>query len=394
MTEPFVPTPKVESQAARPATPSQDKPLSSAPTFPDRVTLQPATRIWKTPLCKYKVARGVTKQGVNSSKVAARRLGITEAEFNDALTQEINDLLKEIETARLEALRHTDDILESNDTQGVTEERRGLSDPVQQNEEVKWNGLKHDRIQSPHLTKGKTFTATSQALEKTGSHLTATPRLRTKRGRGRVRTSTPPRRDLPPPPPPCRTSSPTSDDEQGQSITNDEQQKGHRIPDLTQHTSAHDPSVPAEEDVITVLPDRPTFFHHTPVKRSPFARYLKLPVEDRPPSVPPAHVRLGLSKEEFDSRLTAEIDEFLLTEREGRRRDKESAGNVPSSSELKLSPHALTKEGALRFVEDHGLPRTGPILGVLWWALDIDRNRFNFDFDFDRDDLSILNAYD
>lgn len=54
----------------------------------------------------------------------------------------------------------------------------------------------------------------------------------------------------------------------------------------------------------------------------------------------------------------------------------------------------LSKDEAYRFVEALGFPKTGPFLGVAWWAAGIGRSRFNFDFDFDRDDLSILNAYD
>ena len=41
---------------------------------------------------------------VNTSKFAARHLGISEQAFEDALTKEINDLLEEIEKTRLEAL--------------------------------------------------------------------------------------------------------------------------------------------------------------------------------------------------------------------------------------------------------------------------------------------------
>jgi hypothetical protein len=121
---------------------------------------------------------------------------------------------------------------------------------------------------------------------------------------------------------------------------------------------------------------------------------LKTLVEDRPSCFPPVHTRLGLSEEEFETLLTTKIDDFLLAEKEARRRDKELDCDAPSSSTPTPSLPVLTKDEAFCFIEAHGLPKTGPILDVLWWVADIGWTRFNFDFDFDRDDLSILNAYD
>lgn len=68
--------------------------------FPDRVTLQPAFRPRRTPFGFYKNFATPRVSEVNSSKFAAKRLGISDKEFEDSLTCEINDLLSEIEATR------------------------------------------------------------------------------------------------------------------------------------------------------------------------------------------------------------------------------------------------------------------------------------------------------
>jgi len=82
----------------------------------------------------------------------------------------------------------------------------------------------------------------------------------------------------------------------------------------------------------------------------------------------------------------AEINDILLTSAANHRRAKEPECDAPSTLAPSQVLPVLTK--------DDGFPKTGPLLGVYWWAADIGRTWFNFDFDFDRDDLSILNAYD
>lgn len=72
-------------------------------TPPARVTLQPASCSRRTPFDSYftSVDRA---QVVDSSKLAAKRLGILESEFKASLNREINELLHEIEVSRRAAL--------------------------------------------------------------------------------------------------------------------------------------------------------------------------------------------------------------------------------------------------------------------------------------------------
>jgi hypothetical protein len=168
-------------------TPAQGDSFTGTQTLPDQVTLQPTFRTWRTPFSYYKVARGDAESDINPSKLAARRLGISETEFEDSLTREINDLLSEIEIVRFEALRCTNDDLASSNTPGATEERRGASDPLQQNKDVELKGLRPglstQGIQSAHLTEGLNPTDTLQPLEWTGRPPKLTPGSRAKRGR-------------------------------------------------------------------------------------------------------------------------------------------------------------------------------------------------------------------
>lgn len=113
-----------------------------------------------------------------------------------------------------------------------------------------------------------------------------------------------------------------------------------------------------------------------------------------PPPFRPIHARLGLSEERFEKLLTAKIDDVLLTAKANRRREREGDCDGPTTSVPVQELHVLSKDEAYRFVETRGFPKTGPMLGVYWWAADLGRARFNFDFDFDRDDINILNAYD
>ena len=104
-----------------------------------------------------------------------------------------------------------------------------------------------------------------------------------------------------------------------------------------------------EDDACTVMPDRPTFFHFTPARRSPFAHYFKnFVVENRPPPFRPVHERLGLSEEEFEARLTLEINSVLKPLADTRRRDKdlEDESLTAPSATIPALP-VMTKEDGL-----------------------------------------------
>ena len=79
---------------------------------------------------------------MNPYSLAAKRLGIPESEFEDALTKEINELLREIEEVRLEAQRHA----KGNSTCAIhsldSEKEGKLHDSPQQTKE---EGLKDGR---------------------------------------------------------------------------------------------------------------------------------------------------------------------------------------------------------------------------------------------------------
>ena len=143
---------------------------------------------------------------------------------------------------------------------------------------------------------------------------------KTRQGRERTRTSPSSRRDAPPSPPPSHTP-PTLDDDwqnppfgdvKGWEAETNEWIRSAQPDWITQEL---EPQI--AKDSRKVLPDRPTFFHFTPTIRPPYAKYRKnLNTEVPTPSSPPPpfrhiHERLGLSEDEFQTRLQEEIDSIL-----------------------------------------------------------------------------------
>lgn len=100
-----------------------------------------------------------------------------------------------------------------------------------------------------------------------------------------------------------------------------------------------------EDEAHVVLPDRPTLTHFALAKRSPFGRYLGLSAVDSwPPPFCHVHLRLGLSKEAFETEMTLEIDIVLLDTTENRRRAMVSDCEAPSTSEPPPSLPIFSKE--------------------------------------------------
>ena len=388
--------------------------LSDPQAHPVRVTIQPYTHHKRTPFDNYKgtgVGLGVE---TNSSKFAAKRLGIPEPEFKELLTKEINELLGEIERTRLAALgvKEKDTKCADHSPTQCEEERQNFATHPAGAPETSWNPEHSEANRSPEdsLLKGNK-TNPLRYLERSGRRIKEKCHFGplSKRGRGKLRTSSPSRRDPPPPPPFDRTPTLNEGDGQERPLFGDGQgrptlgEKTHGRPgdpDRIQPTSSYewDPQVQKfqmEDDTHVVLPDRPTFFHFTPAKSSPFARYSKTPITDvRLTPFGPVHACLGLSEEEFEARLTSVIDSVLVPRVDACCRAKELECEAPPSPHPILSLPVMTKEDGLRFFRHREFPSTGPLLGVYRWAADLGRARFNFDFDFDRDDLSILNAYD
>jgi hypothetical protein len=369
-------------------------------SHPDRVTFQPAFHNRRTPLDKYKDKDTWQGEGVNSSKFAAKRLGIPETEFKELLTREINELLDEIETTRLTALNgHGKDAEPPAPSPFTKGSRSDFTHSTRVTETAECpQHSKVDHLQGDFHHKRSAQTHSLHPQVRSGRRTKAEGHLGTqrKRGRGKTRTSQPSRRDPPPPPPACRTKDKDGQgrslDGQGNSLFGDWTGWGTDNSDriLSQAQSPQE-----EEDFQVILPDRPTFFHFTPAKRSPFMRYSKAPIpEERPPPFRPIHVRLGISEKEFEEGLKEEIDSVLVPLAESRRRAKESGSEAPPPPQPTPSLQVMTKEDALRFFRQREFPTTGPLLGVWWWAADLGWSRFDYESDVDWNDLSFLNAYD
>jgi hypothetical protein len=375
-------------------------------TYPDRVTFQPVIRPRRTPFDHYKKDKGTWRGAeVNTAKIVAKRLGIPKIEFGELLTREINELLDEIETTRLAALngKGKDKEQASHHSEETRQDSPQLTRDTITTEYP--NPSQTDHLQGDSHPKERDK-INSRPLERSGRRIKEKCHFgpRSKRGREKLRTSPPSRRDPPPPPPSCRTTLKDKvgqgrllfGDGQRQPFTGDWTCRAAGDPDRLLPTSAPhcDPQVhqsQEEEDIQVVLPDRPTFFHYIPARRTPFMRYSKTPIlEDRPPPpFRPVHVRLGISEEEFEAGLKLEIDSVL---EESCRRVTDPEEASPSTPIPPLT--VMTKENGLRFFRNREFPTTGPLLGVWWWAADLGWSRFDYESDVNWDDLSFLNAYD
>jgi hypothetical protein len=387
---------------------SQDSPLNSQTealsSHPVRVTFQPLTKPKRTPFDSYKKNKeAVQGSAMNTSKFAARRMGISEQEFEEALTNENYDLLEEIDLTRRAALDAPDtesEQIQVSPSSHSKERRSGepysppranttdCSESPESSEAPLPQGDPLLKVRSKNDTSFNSGRLVSRHKQKCYFG------PRKLRGRDKLRTS-PSRRDAPPPPPSGRT--PTSGDDGGKSPFGEVTSRGLGSGDRIRPTPSRDWTAqelhPQEVDDAVVLPNRPTFFHFTPPHRSPFARYLKLPaVEPRPPPFRSVHERLGLSEEEFKARLQVEIDNLLapLEEPCDQAGDLEG-GSHPSITTPTLS--VMTKEDGLRFLRNRALT-IGSLLGMFRWAADLGWARYCYDFDFNRDDTSLLEAFD
>ena len=367
-------------------------------TLPDRVTFQPGFKARRTPFDHYKKKEVVSGQEFDSSKKAAERLGISVQQFEVSLTEEIDELLGEIDASRREALHASE-----TDTSRVCELSTtcGAVATDTQTLKAKRTNLISE-LPFAYLAKGVSLPEGFSKNDPFQAEVTPCCRFevkvpvghKAKRGRERVRTSIPVRRDLPPSPPPFRTSWSSYNDEQVKaSFQSVSDQIGSTFRDPPGRILLEFP--PVDENVQVVLPDRPSICHFSPALGSPFSRYLGLPVsQSRPPPFRPVHERLGLSEGAFGDLLKAEIDEVLLASEEYRRSSEESECALPPTLESMPNLVLLSKEDCLKMIRRQSYPSCGSMLGVYWWAADLFRTRFNFDFDFAKDDLSILNAYD
>jgi hypothetical protein len=158
----------------------------------------------------------VHRTEVNSHKFTAKRLGISEEEFEDSLTTEINELLEEIEKTRLGSLESTDEGITTT-TLPVRESGSSSKEPCSTTGEAQKDRSEQSKqYENPHTNGDRSPKGLKDSARATGRHVSRKKAKCTfgpgkQRGRGRVRTS-PSRRDASPPPPLCRTSSPSVDD--------------------------------------------------------------------------------------------------------------------------------------------------------------------------------------
>lgn len=376
------------SQGSQTASPSQQhsQPLAGQ-TTPCRVTPQPAFSNIRTPIDAY-INKGIHhRTEVNSSAFAARRLGISEQAFDDAPTKEINDLLEEIERTRREAL---EEIIHDQAEGGLTQHETEVQDKTTHS---LTEATKHELTElTAQLDKGNA----RRDSRHTSSGLIGRRKEKCHfgpgkvRGRGKLRSSPSPRHDSPPPPPLSRTPVLPGRDGSCQTPLGDMTAwglRGYRIRQVySQDWISQEQYHLEEEEVGTILPDRPTFFHYSTARRAPFGRYDKSVVDHRtPPLFQKVHERLGITEEEFDTNLRREIDELLTP----------PAQKASSSSPARPSEPltVMTKADVLRFLGNRALT-SGSELGIYKWAADLGWARYRYDFNLEYNEASWLAGFD
>lgn len=257
--------------------------VSNLAPHPDRVTLQ--TR--STPFDHHQ----------------SKRSNRQPAEFEAKLSEEIEELLREIEITRQGAPNN-------NELKGDRANQKGATEAMEPHGEVQQQcqeGGSNKHLVIAHQNKGY-----NQDGGKEGG----------KRGREGKRTTLV-RRDPPPSPPRTRTQVHPSLNDGSSAPLRDETRHRHRAADGIWSAQPQDGGQyglePIEEyNTQVILPDRPTLLHFSPARFSPFDAYLDiLPPAPRPPPFRSIQAQLGLA--EFEARLTSEIDEVLLEAEEDRR---------------------------------------------------------------------------
>jgi hypothetical protein len=97
--------------------------------------------------------------------------------------------------------------------------------------------------------------------------------------------------------------------------------------------------------------------------------------------------RLGLTEKEFDDAVTSEINERI-------RQARAESALERIENAAPTVPRILSKEDCMTLFHATGVPTSGSLLGVYWWAADLFQTRLNFDIDFSPEQIEWLNAYD
>lgn len=154
---------------------------------------------------------------------------------------------------------------------------------------------------------------------------------------------------------------------------------------------SEDPSSSAPHPSATPILPRPDRVTLTPPVRSnlsPFQRYYATAPEAPRPVRRAAWVRLGISEETFNRRVTQEINEALREMAAER-----ALARITEGASVEF-PRVLSKEDCLTLFNATGVLTSGSLYGVYRWAADLDIPKFNFDTEPVGDDYSFLNAYD
>lgn len=149
------------------------------------------------------------------------------------------------------------------------------------------------------------------------------------------------------------------------------------------------PSHPEDDlELNPYAPARVTLTLPAGPNRTPFDIY-KASAAEAPKPNPKRFIlrRLGLTEEEFDAKVAAEVDDLLRTY--GHERQLEHL--FASSS---AAPRVLSKDDLWTLFHATEFPTSGSLLGAYWWAAGFGATRFNFEMDWTPEQIELLNAYD
>lgn len=99
---------------------------------------------------------------------------------------------------------------------------------------------------------------------------------------------------------------------------------------------------------------------------------------------------MGLTEQEFDDKVTEEVNEQLRQLRAERLLDR----LLPPASTSSMTPRILTKEDCLQLFRATGVPTSGSLVGIYHWAADLGKAYYNLETNFDPESLAFLDAYD
>lgn len=98
---------------------------------------------------------------------------------------------------------------------------------------------------------------------------------------------------------------------------------------------------------------------------------------------------MGISEAELDNMVAAEVEEILRVDRAERRLARLSTGPSPDAAQ-----RVLTRDDALTLFTAIGVPTSGSLVGVYWWAVGLSIARFNFELGWSPEEIALLDSYD